>query len=439
MLAYLPKLSVYDPPEAAEGTIDPLGLTAIAESLANILAPGIRERQSRPRFLTTMAAGKVLCSALDASGRRCVDGESEPWQVYEWLAVEGFVREVKDSASLRGIPGREKVGRAIKNRVPISASQYLKTPSIFGFHGVYRVLANKIGIESNGQLGEVGAELVQIWEKEQSLSGFFSGVIGPGAFKRKQLHAAIDDGLREGFISKSSGWAGWSFFSEHLLPNAIGKNEASFLAKAILNPKDPLRKELLEFLISSTGKKAWQSLESERDFHTAALQSGSKELRILIEAIQAYESFARILFNAFEDTLDCLTRTSASQPLSILSGIPSVVNASVNLPRLFDSTSHKLASVGLAQRFEKAFANFQMKQKPADWVRTLIEHHVEVQRNKPPEGKNSWLEQLSNGNYVVRSAYARESSAREDDAYVHPYRTFAFWSFLEDLGLVKNG
>lgn len=47
----LPFLSQFDPPEQAEGSLDPLGLYAIADALGVRLAPGVRERQSKPRGL----------------------------------------------------------------------------------------------------------------------------------------------------------------------------------------------------------------------------------------------------------------------------------------------------------------------------------------------------------------------------------------------------
>ena len=50
-----PLLSELDPVASSEGTLNPLSLFQISDSLANKLAPGIRERQSRLRFLTAIA------------------------------------------------------------------------------------------------------------------------------------------------------------------------------------------------------------------------------------------------------------------------------------------------------------------------------------------------------------------------------------------------
>lgn len=62
---HLPKLSEYDPVTSAEGALDPLGLYAIADSLAVRLVPGIRERMSHPRFLTAIAVGNVITRLYD--------------------------------------------------------------------------------------------------------------------------------------------------------------------------------------------------------------------------------------------------------------------------------------------------------------------------------------------------------------------------------------
>lgn len=83
---FLPFLSEFDPPQQTEGTIDPLGMYAIADALGTKLAPGVRERQSHPRYLTLAAVGNLVCDGLDP------DREPPPWLVFEWYAVGGLVR-----------------------------------------------------------------------------------------------------------------------------------------------------------------------------------------------------------------------------------------------------------------------------------------------------------------------------------------------------------
>ena len=99
MATLAPRLSEADPPETAEGAIDPLGTYQIADGLAIRLVPDIRERQSRPRWLTVIAAGLAACSNFDVEVI-AVDGRSEPWQVYEWYVVEGLVREADEAQQI---------------------------------------------------------------------------------------------------------------------------------------------------------------------------------------------------------------------------------------------------------------------------------------------------------------------------------------------------
>lgn len=160
----LPLLTEADPINSSEGSIDPLGLYAIADSLGVKLAPGVRERQSHPRFLTAIAVGQVICSQFDKD-MISEDGISEPWQVYEWYLVEGLIRTLSNSNEVQGLPGRDKAKRAISDHVPLNASRYLKTPSVFGFHGVYRILADKIGcskIEVISELEKMGNRFFDI-------------------------------------------------------------------------------------------------------------------------------------------------------------------------------------------------------------------------------------------------------------------------------------
>ena len=59
-----PLLTDDDPVESSEGGIDPLGTESLADTLAVKLAPGVRERQQHPRFLTATAVSLSLCGEL---------------------------------------------------------------------------------------------------------------------------------------------------------------------------------------------------------------------------------------------------------------------------------------------------------------------------------------------------------------------------------------
>lgn len=169
--ALAPLLTEKYPVESGEGGIDPLGTEPLADALAVRLAPGVRERQRHARFLTAMAVSLEVCRDFDEE-TLAADAVSEPWTVFEWYLVEGLVRAT-ESGQRVGLPGSQKAARAIDDRVPLSAKRYLKAPAIFGFQGVYRLLARTLGIQEGERLGEIGFELLNIWAKEQGLEGFF--------------------------------------------------------------------------------------------------------------------------------------------------------------------------------------------------------------------------------------------------------------------------
>ena len=91
--AVAPLLTERDDAESSEGGIDPLGLYTIADALGVRLVPGVRERQSHPRFLTAMAVSLAVCGDPSFEDETvAVDGVSEPWMVLEWYLVEGIAR-----------------------------------------------------------------------------------------------------------------------------------------------------------------------------------------------------------------------------------------------------------------------------------------------------------------------------------------------------------
>ncbi len=254
----LPSLSQADPRESLEGSIDPLGTYAIADRMAVRLVPGIRERQRHPRFLTTIAVSLSLCGEFE-DGVVASDDVSEPWQVFEWLVVEGLVRAtpLSDSDSLRGLPGRDKAAAAKKDGLHLSAPRYLKTPSVFGFHGIYRALARSLDIELAGRLSEGGSELLTVWQKERGLDGFTGTSNGPGAAMRRLLIDAIHDALAQGSVTKRDKWPGFEFIKDHLGIYNSGIEESACLQSMLLNSEGDaqFRHEILQALLSAEGKQ----------------------------------------------------------------------------------------------------------------------------------------------------------------------------------------
>jgi hypothetical protein len=434
--APFPVLTERDSVESAEGGLDPLGTEALADSLAVRLAPGVRERQKHPRFLTAMAVSAYVCSDFDED-RLAADGTSEPWQVFEWYLVEGLVREASPEARV-GLPGSQKADRALRDRVPLSAKRYLKAPSVFGFHGVYRLLCRTLGIEDDGRLGETGYGLLNVWAEEQGLAGFVGTGGGSGRAVYSQIKEAVEAGLEKGTTARTGAWAGWSFFANHLGLYGAGPNEANFLWKSLLNDQKGFRRETMETLVSSAGAKIWRTTRSERQFHRHVRAAAGNELRQLLDAIDVYETFSRLCQDAFQDCLCEMTRQGGRKtPLDQLAALPSVQVAASTVPGCFPEVLEELEPVGEAARFRDIFSSLAERGSAAEWVDRLIEHHRKIQRQKPPNGKNPWFERFDDGSLIIRPDYRTDRTGTHDDSYVHLYRTESLRQFALDLREVQ--
>lgn len=431
----LPLLSEYDPAERSEGSIDPLGTYAIADALAVRLVPGVRERQSVPRFLTATAVSRAVCEGFGTDAL-AADGVSEPWQVFEWYVVEGLVRTLGEETQLRGVPGREKARSALEEGASLSADRYLKTPSVFGFHGIYRILARDLGVEQAGVLGELGYRLLTTWVEEQGLPGFYGIGVGEGAQAFMSLRDAVVDGLKKGAVARSGGWRGWELIARHLAPHDVGPREAALLRERLTAPGAGYRAEVLRSLVADPGRQVWTETGSEREFHAQLRSGASPALRDLIDAIQAYEDFVRLLQDAFDDCRWRMSQWSGKTAPAALADTRGVRAAAKAIPARFVDVRGRLEPFELALRFETQFESLAEPLAADDWAVRLIDHHQRIQRGKPPRGKAPWIERFDDGAYILRPPYRVEEGGPHDGSYVNAYRAAPLWSFAQDLRMV---
>jgi hypothetical protein len=436
-----PLLTEFDEIDSAEGGIDPLGTERIAEELGVMLSPGVRERQSHPRFLTAMAVSMSLCEGYppDTTAK---DGTSPPWLVFEWHLVEGLVRSRgRNSKDIDGLPGRNKAATALKDDVHLSARRYLKTPSVFGFHGIYRQLARNLRIDQDSNLGENGFELLSIWTKEQKLEGFWGTKPGEGRQLRDRLRAALQDGLAAGCVERGGNWSGWEFFGKYLAPYEFGRLERRFLGDLLLADPKGFRGEILNFLVSDRGRRAWGARSSERDFHAALLKKATTGLKELLRAIDCYEAFARLLQDAFDECLYAITSRNARTKrvsTSNLGSLECVRRACKQVPKVFATVEESLAPFNsTATEFRDAFRQLADRQNSRQWALSLMEHHCRIQKAKPPEGKQPWVECYDDHTFRCRPLYLRDERPRNDGSYVHFFRTNPLWSFANDLRMLR--
>jgi hypothetical protein len=433
----LPFLSDEDKVETSEGGLDPLGLVQVAEALAVRLVRGVRERMSHPRYLTAMAVAMEVCRKFPEE-TVASDRISPPWLVFEWIAVEGFVRTA-DGRDPFKLPGSDKAKTALRERVPLSAARYLKTPNVFGFHGVYRGLARDLEIDNAGRLGEIGYELLTTWTSEQKLDGFTGTAGGDGANICKKLSEAVGESLQAGAVARRDGWQYWRFFREHLAPHQAGPREAKVLQNALLADAAGFRGTVLRFLVSDRGREVFEKTESERSFHMALRKSAAPELGVLLDAIATYEMFSRICQDAFDDVLVEMTRRAGNKitPRE-LGQIETVIIASKRAPEMFNELIERLGPFRETARFADTFASLAEHTDAASWADRLLGHHVATQRKKPPVGKSPWFERFDDGGAIIRPLYRREQPGRRDDSYLHAYRTRPLYTFARDLHLIPT-
>ena len=430
----LPFLSTFDPPEQAEGSLDPLGLYSIADALGVRLAPGVRERQSKPRYLTLALVGFAACGddVMEAGDKK----QLPAWLVYEWLVVESLVRHFRGKQpALHGVPGQGKVQATIDAQDVVCARTYLKTPTVFGFHGIYRVLGLKAGLyDGGGRALDAGFRILNAWERDQGLTGFVSGD-GPGLEFRRGIKRAVQSAL-ETRSSRDPGSSLRGLIASHLLPHSPGPKERDALWES-LTSNDQLRGEYARLLTSPDGQKTWLGTEqSEATFHEWAIKGASLPMQQLLKAIRAFEHFARLVTDAFNEMRWRMTLERAPVDVAWLAGGEATRRASQMGLVAYGRALDHLGDIdpGLRVRAEAAFQWVGESSGANAFVLSLLEHHGRVQKNKPPDGKRTWFDIFGDGRVAIRPAYTVDEFTANPEGYVQAYRTNPIWSFACDLG-----
>lgn len=431
-----PFSSEYDPSEEAEGSIDPLGLAPAYERLANRLLPAVTVRMGRPRFVTAMAVGACVCEGWDTDAV-AADEVTPAWLVYEWFVVEAFVRAEESLAGKSGIPGIQKVRRALRSTRPVSAAAYLKTPNVFGFTGVFRRLAREIGIlTEDGRLDDGGYELITAWAKDQGLVGIVDASSGDGYAFRERLRRAVSQGMEKGHTTHQVREF-WRDLAQRFDPARPGHNEAKVLLSRILSRAGPVDMiaRVSEALVAQGGVS---DREGEAPFLRKLSGRAPADLRQLLTAIDAYEAFGRAITDAFNGLRHCAS-INGGAPLDakVFSAAKAAKTALGALgPSLARVRAHPTLlewerdQTGLVQALDR----FEGVRNGADLFEAVLNHHEQVQRNKPPNGKRAWFEHAPRGNVVVRSGYSLYEPPDGQGGYVHEYRIPTFSGFLADLG-----
>ena len=432
----IPFRSKFDPETQGEGSIDPLGLMSAADKLADWILPGLTARMWRPRFLTAIAAMSVITEPFREEIAK--DGVSPPWLVMEWYYVEAMANlRADNSFNSNRIPGIAKARQAVADKVPLSSSRYLKTPKVFGYHGVYKRLGKYLDVVNDDfGLGESGYRLLCIWEKERGLAGFCdqTATNGQGAKIRQLLREALRDAMASGQTHRSGGWAGYDFFRESLCPFRFGAQEAEFFWRLFASDSAAPHEEIFAILREPKVRNNFFDDQDERSLIEKLRSKMSGSLGQRCDAIEAFESVCRPLQEGFDLLRFVSTRRGASvirsQDIKAEGRFCEIASElSLNVARARVALSESPA----ATEFDNFAARYQETMAPEELFSALWEHHVAVQKKKPPDGKKRpWFEQTSDGGLLVRPPYRLER-LNNRDRYVHPYRLSSVVYFLNDL------
>jgi hypothetical protein len=430
MPAVLPSLTAFDPETSSEGTLDPLGLYLIADQLATRLVPAVRERMQRIRFLTVMAVGAVLSEELEW---KADESECEPWLVWEWLVVEALLRSPTIAPELRGVPGTLVTKRALARTEHryLDERSYLKTPRIFGFHGVYKRLAIHLGLVDVHMNPQATAEeLVQAWARDQ------------GWGTRQEANQLFDvwrTGLRRSLEATPprthTYWntEKWEQLAQSMRPDGAGKHEKKVLSRLLLN-NDHRSLGALSDIWSLQEELDDDNYCEERVF--AELKLRVPNLSTLLDAITAYEAFCRKLTDGFnlirKHAVDADMR---GLKVTELGGESSFVDAVADLSSAFESAYAALQSLDgrLANEFDERFRAFAEPMVSSETAVALCEHHEAIQRGKSDAGKRTWFDRLGEDRIYLRQQYRESIADPMPDRFVHDYRARPIRNFYKDL------
>ena len=431
MAATFPFLTAYDPLGTSEGSLDPLGLYQIADQLAVQLVPAVRERMQRVRFLTAIAVGSLVTENLEGDSRY---RDAEPYLVWEWLVIRSLTSEMVDDPSIWGVPGTSVTRVALRQHGYVDARSYLKTPRVFGFHGVYKALALRLGlVDSHLSPGPNAAPLADAWSRGLGFAG-----IKEAQSLLQGWTAAVRRSMNRAPPRTDPRWnsSGWKKLAKAFGPMAARAREKRFLRQLLLSS---------DFRQLGALSKLWRLLpEQEGDLREETLHVGlarcAPSYRPLVKAIQCYESFARGLQDAFD-----VLRADAARPDSRGYVVPNIARIEAfkesirRIDRRFAASHRALGQVSspnfsLQKLFEERFRSLAEPIDERGIAIVICELHEAVQRSKSSEGKRPWFDRVGRDRIYIRHAYRIDQPKIAPSRYLHRYRGWPINYFRNDLG-----
>jgi hypothetical protein len=225
----------------------------------------------------------------------------------------------------------------------------------------------------------------------------------------------------------------WSELAGAFAPSACQAREKQFL-RDLLHAADDRRLGALPAI--------WrlQTEFSDDEFREELLHNRLEErdphYRQLLEAIRAYEGFARSLQDAF-DVMKAEAATLDERGFSV--------------PEIATDVDFKHSVTGLHERFEVAhrafgevttpnvslqnlfadrFTAFAEPMEPGACALALCSHHEMVQRAKSADGKRPWFDRIGLDGIYIRHQYREPRRDIMPGRYVHDYRGLPIRRFI---------
>ncbi|RZA30796.1 MAG: hypothetical protein EOP02_00250 [Proteobacteria bacterium] len=428
LINQLPRLSAYDPGAFGEGGLDPMGSGAVADRIANRLAPGLRARMGQPHFATISTIGAFACQTL--RDLPCVDGKTTADIAFEWLVVESMVRSPIEG-NKDGFPGNQKAMRARAVNERLSRRNYLSGPRVFGFTGVYRPFSRDIAVLTNDDLpAENAVRLVSAWERDHLLPGFVDGIASKaGGRLRRGITDVCKRTLERGECAAPVAGTLMPELAKYLATRNAGIHERSVLRQLICSGSHEIRNELAAKIVKGA---SFVANVSQRDLALQLMPGMSTPTRAALKAAIDYETVTTAIDNAFRRFLAHTTqqhgavigRTGALETPGLAALAPRVgvlAQCALDSVCALDDTSLANDAMQMLQSFARNFT-------AAEFFDVLLERHEHVQTRR---NKLSWIDRIDD-EWTVRTPYRSQSGQLDDNAWTHPMRLTTLAAFLAE-------
>jgi len=379
----------------------------------------------RIRFLTAMAVGSLVTQGLEDNPEL---RDASPYLVWEWLVVEALMRTRGEDPGVWGVPGTLVARRALNLHGYLDARCYLKTPRIFGFHGVYKRLAIHLRLlDVHLNPGPNAEALADAWARS---IGFRD--LNEAKPLLSNWTAEVRRCLREKPPRTRPNWTNknWNDLAEAFAPYRCKFQERRYLRNLLLDEG----KRRLGVLPT-----VWQLLSESKDDLTEEtlhelLARREPSNASLLHAIRSYEAFARALHDAFN-----LLRAEATSLDARGFEVTNIANDAdfrlcmKDLHQRFATAHHALAEVTAPDLFDTRFGGFSEPLDPGACALVLCKHHEDIQQAKSATGKRSWFDRVGERRIYIRHGYREKRRDIQPDRYVHDYRSRPIHNFFHDL------